>query len=224
MGQHRGWTALSFSEKTADDPDMVSGVVDDVSADMQNGSLQRTLVIFSHGKESGPDGRKIRHLAAIARQRGALTLSPSYVDLSCPEQRVQRLLGLSLPAHDNLVLVGSSMGGYVSVVASSVLRPQGLFLIAPAVYMPGYAQNTYNARASRLAVVCGRQDEVIPVTHGIQFAHEHQADLHVVEGDHRLNRQLHQLGRLFELFLDTLQLCNGHTQEQINDSGHEKNG
>lgn len=68
-----------------------------------------TLVLFAHGKESGPWGSKIKHLAAIAEQQGAQVLSPDYSDLSDADARVARLLALPLPNHDRLVMVGSSM-------------------------------------------------------------------------------------------------------------------
>ena len=85
----------------------------------------QTLVLFAHGKESGPWGSKIQHLAAIARRLGAQVVSPDYGDLPDPDARVARLLALPLPAHERLVLVGSSMGGYVSTVASQGKGAQG---------------------------------------------------------------------------------------------------
>ena len=52
------------------------------------------------------------------------------------------MLQLELVPHERLILVGSSMGGYVSTVASVSLKPAGLFLMAPAFYMPiGREQN-----------------------------------------------------------------------------------
>ena len=88
----------------------------------------QALVLFAHGKESGPWGSKIRHLAQISERIGARVLSPDYSTMQNPEQRVQHLLSLKLPPYSQLILVGSSMGGYVSTVASSTLKPDGLFL------------------------------------------------------------------------------------------------
>lgn len=164
----------------------------------------KTLVIFAHGKESGPWGSKIRHLSAIAERSGAQVLSPDYSDLSDPDVRVARLLAMPLPAHDRLVLVGSSMGGYVSTVASQTLKPSAIFLMAPAFYMPGYAVQTPTPGTSRVSVVFGWHDEVIPVEHGTRFVKEHQAELHVLNSDHRLNNVLPELGVLFENFLRSL--------------------
>lgn len=163
-----------------------------------------TLILFAHGKESGPWGSKIRHLATIAEAFGTQVLSPDYSDLSDPDERVARLLAMPLPAHDRLVLVGSSMGGYVSTVASQTLKPSALFLLAPAFYIPGYAVQTPAPGSSRVSVVFGWHDEVIPVEHGIRFAQAHQAELHVLNSDHRLNSVLPELGILFENFLKSI--------------------
>ena len=160
-----------------------------------------SLVLFAHGKESGPWGSKIRHLASIAERQGAQVLSPDYSDLTDPDARVARLLALPLPPHDRLILVGSSMGGYVSTVASQTLRPAGLFLMAPAFYMPGYGEQHPVPGCDRVCVVFGWQDEVIPVEHGVRFAQHHRATLHILDADHRLNVVLPELGVLFETFL-----------------------
>lgn len=161
----------------------------------------QTVVLFAHGKESGPWGSKIKHLAAIAERLGAQVLSPDYGDLSDPDARVARLRAMRLPAHDRLVLVGSSMGGYVSTVASQGMAVQGLFLMAPAFYMPGYAVQDPTPGAPETCVVFGWRDTVIPVAHGIRFAQAHCATLHVLDGDHRLNSVLSEVGALFEGFL-----------------------
>lgn len=161
----------------------------------------KTLVLFAHGKESGPWGSKIRHLAAIAERLDMQVLSPDYSDLADPDARVARLLAMPLPIHDRLVLVGSSMGGYVSTVASHTLRPAALFLMAPAFYMQGYAVQDPVPGVGQVCVVFGWQDDVIPVEHGIRFAQAHAAALHILNGDHRLNGVMAELGILFENFL-----------------------
>ena len=161
----------------------------------------KPLVIFAHGKETGPWGAKIEHLAAIAGRRGARVLSPDYRDLSDPDARVRRLLTLDLLPHDKLILVGSSMGGYVSSIASDILKPDGLFLMAPAFYMPGYAVQAPGSAARHCCIVSGWRDEVIPVEHSIRFAQVLRAELHLLDADHRLNAVLNEVGELFERFL-----------------------
>ncbi len=161
----------------------------------------KTLVLFAHGKESGPWGSKIKHLAAIAEKHGAQVMSPDYSDLMDPDARVERLLSLPLPDHDRLVLVGSSMGGYISTVASQTLKPAGLFLMAPAFYIPGYRVQTPESGADTTCVVFGWRDELIPVESAIRFAQAQRVALHLLDGDHRLNAILPEVGALFERFL-----------------------
>lgn len=159
----------------------------------------RKQVYFAHGKESGPWGRKIQALAAVARAQGFAVESPDYTFTHDPDARIRHLLGLA-PSADCLVLVGSSMGGYVSAVASQALAPTGLFLLAPAVYMPGYEAEP-QPRAARLEIVHGWHDEVIPVEHAIRLGRRHHARLHLLDSGHTLNDQIPYLEHLFQRFL-----------------------
>ncbi len=159
-------------------------------------------VYFAHGKESGPWGHKIRALAEVARARGFHVESPDYSFTHDPDERIRHLLSLR-PSGEPLVLVGSSMGGYVSAIASRELRPKGLFLLAPAVYMPGYAEEPA-PRAERIEIVHGWHDTVIPVEHAIRLARTCSARLHLLDSEHTLNDQIPYLTQLFGLFLDGL--------------------
>lgn len=170
------------------------------------------LVIFSHGKESGPQGNKIRALMRVAEHLGAQTLSVNYRehpagtihDQDAPgeaERRVAQLCATPLPAHKKLILVGSSMGGYVSMVASLPMQAHGLFLLAPAFYLPGYAVQEPTPNTPLIHIVHGWSDDVVPAQNSIRFAQQHRCDLHLVDGDHRLNDALPKIEPLFELFL-----------------------
>ena len=139
-------------------------------------------VYFAHGKESGPWGTKIQHLAAIARRRGCEVESPDYSAIPDPDARVDLLLGLASGKPD-LLLVGSSMGGYVSTVAAHTLDTRGLFLMAPALYIPGYRAQRYHPSTRRIAVVHGWHDDIVPVRHSIEFARETHSELHILDGD-----------------------------------------
>ncbi|HIJ83595.1 MAG TPA: alpha/beta hydrolase, partial [Magnetococcales bacterium] len=90
-------------------------------------------VFFSHGKEGTPWGSKIQRLAEVAKGEGFGVESPDFRDLHGAELRVEKLLQSVPRNHPALVLVGSSMGGYQSIVASQQLKPRGLFLLAPAI-------------------------------------------------------------------------------------------
>ena len=159
------------------------------------------LVLFAHGQESGPRGGKIRHLAGIAEQRGCRVSSLDYQGIASADERVDYLLSHDLGPYSKLIMVGSSMGGYVSAVASRTLQPDGLFLMAPAINLPGYQERNPRAAAKVICVVFGWQDEAIPVAHGIRFAQMMQARMHILPSNHRLLNVLPLVGDLFDLFL-----------------------
>lgn len=159
-------------------------------------------VYFSHGKESGPWGSKIVRLADLAKARGFEVDSIDYTDTLDPDIRVERLLAVVNESED-CVLVGSSMGAYVSLVAAEQLNAIGVFLLAPALYMPGYQRQVYNA-GTKVEIVHGWSDEVIPVQNSIQYAKQADCTLHLISGDHRLNSSLDQIEPLFLQFLSAL--------------------
>ena len=174
--------------------------------------MGKLLVVFSHGKESGPWGSKILALANVAEQLGGTVISVDYREhpvgvnhdqnaFDEADRRVEQLLSVHLPEHEKLILVGSSMGGYVSTVATARLKPDGLFLLAPAFYMTGYSNEDPTPHTKRTSIVHGWNDFVVPVPNSIKFAKQHQCDLHLLEGDHRLNDTLPKIEPIFEIFL-----------------------
>ncbi len=158
-------------------------------------------VHFSHGKESGPRGTKIKRLAAMAEDMGCAVDSVDYTDLMDPDLRVERLLEVLAEEDDDYVLVGSSMGGYVSLVASESVDAEAVFLMAPALYIPGYRRREYHSRCSHIEIVHGRSDDVIPPENSIRYAKEANCALHLIGGDHALNGSLEVVAGLFEGFL-----------------------
>lgn len=159
-------------------------------------TMPDALVCFAHGKESGPWGTKITHLAQTAKRRGFEVLSPDYSHTHDARARVAQLVGLA-PQAGTLILVGSSMGGYVSAMACAALRPKALLLIAPALYFPGLDQEPAGIPAL-CSVVHGWHDELVPVERAIRFARTHSAALHVLNSGHTLNDQLPALDLLFD--------------------------
>jgi predicted esterase len=69
------------------------------------------------------------------------------------------------------------MGGYVSLVASEAVDAKAVFLMAPALYMPGYEHREYHSRCSHIEIVHGRSDDVIPPEHSIRYAKEAECAL-----------------------------------------------
>jgi alpha/beta superfamily hydrolase len=161
-------------------------------------------VVFSHGKESGPWGTKIAALSEIARAEGYEVESVDYRGIEDAHARVTRLLAYCRDFQGRLVLVGSSMGGHVSTAASRLLRSAGLFLMAPAFYMPGFEDQTPEPAPCPITIVHGWRDEVVPVANSVRFAEQHRATLHILDTDHRMQDRIRELGYYFEYFLVTL--------------------
>jgi len=158
-------------------------------------------VYFSHGKESGPWGSKIKRLADLCKTRKLEVESIDYTDVANPDLRVERLITRLRKEQEDILLVGSSMGGYVSLVASEMINTRGIFLLAPALYMASYEHQTFPSREN-IEIVHGWSDDVIPVEHSIRFAKEADCPLHIISGDHRLNTSINVVADLFERFLD----------------------
>lgn len=157
-------------------------------------------VYFSHGKESGPWGSKIKRLASIAKEHDCSVESIDYSDILDPDLRVNRLLNVLKDEKDDFLLVGSSMGGYVSVVAAEQVDTKGVFLLAPALFVPGYKKQSYESKAY-IEIVHGWSDEVIAPENSIKFAKDIHCSLHLIAGDHRLNSSIEVVEKFFVQFL-----------------------
>lgn len=161
-------------------------------------------LIFSHGKESGPYGRKIIALAQIALSKGLHVQSLDYQGITHPDARAEKLVDVLSRSEEPHLLVGSSMGAYVSLVASRSAPVAGLFLLAPAVGLPGYAiQTGFDLSDIPTTIVHGWRDEVVPVSNVVGFAEAHRADLHLLDSDHRLTSVRPHIGELFNRWLDS---------------------
>ncbi|MBN2432494.1 MAG: alpha/beta fold hydrolase [Acidobacteria bacterium] len=167
-----------------------------------------SAVIFSHGKESGPWGRKITVLAQIAEAAGFDVYSVDYRGLPTVGERVSRLLQQCLSVARVAVLVGSSMGGYVAATAAREVRPAGLFLMAPALGLAGYAPDP-EPPACRITVIHAWQDDIIPAAHSLRFARQWGAELHLVNDDHRLESNLPLISLIFRNFLESIRAGGG---------------
>jgi pimeloyl-ACP methyl ester carboxylesterase len=158
-------------------------------------------VVFSHGTEGTPFGTKIRALYEIAESEGYDVAAVDYRGLTDPDERVQLLQEFCRDFSSHLVLVGSSMGGYVSLAAAPTLHARGVFLMAPALYMPGIPPLKRGLPDCPIALVHGWRDEVIPYEQSMRFANENKLALHLVESDHRLHSAIPFLRHLFQYFL-----------------------
>ncbi|MFT5387187.1 MAG: alpha/beta superfamily hydrolase [Lysobacterales bacterium] len=167
--------------------------------------MSEKVIYFAHGKESGPWGVKIKRLAEVAKELGFVVESPDYTSTMDPDERVQMLLAIN-PQADNLVLVGSSMGGYVSTVATSVLKAKGVFLMAPAFYVPFYQVKEPMPMTKNVTIVHGTHDDIVPAEHSKRYMEKYdQVQCHFLDSDHRLLNVLDEVDDIFRKFLISLQ-------------------
>jgi len=160
-----------------------------------------TTVIFSHGQESGPWGTKIEAMATMVGELGCTADSIDYQGIADPGKRVSKLIAECAGIDDALILVGSSMGGHVATAAADELNAAGLFVLAPAYYMAGNEDLTPAPPGMPICIVHGWHDNVIPVEHSIQFASNCKAQLHLVEGDHRLTANIEEINGYLKRFI-----------------------
>jgi pimeloyl-ACP methyl ester carboxylesterase len=166
----------------------------------QGKGVVMTTVVFSHGKESGPWGSKIKSLADVATALGFAVESIDYQDLSSPDARVERLTKYITPHKGDVILVGSSMGGYVSLVTAASVPVKGVFLLAPALWLPGYDVQHYDFTGPTF-IVHGWQDDITPMSSTLNYAEEKQAQLLCVRDGHRLSQSNDILCNAFHFWL-----------------------
>ena len=128
-----------------------------------------------------------------------------YQGIADPMERVAILAdycrGLDAPP----VLAGSSMGGFVALATAAQLPARGLFLLAPALYLPGYEENLpTDSPACPTVIVHGWRDDVVPVAGSLRYADATRARLLLLDGDHRLTAELDDIGAAFSHFLGKL--------------------
>ena len=172
----------------------------------------RGHVILSHGLESGPQATKVTALAAAAESLGWTSERPDYLDLDATRDvarvpdRLARLVGRCRAARDDgrgpLVLAGSSMGAFISALASLEVDVRGLFLIAPPVRIPGYRE--LDAARVPTSILHGWRDELIPAADVVAWAAARLDELTLVDDSHRLVDHVDYGAQAFARFLERL--------------------
>lgn len=160
-------------------------------------------LILSHGMESGPDATKVTALAAVGSRRGMQALRPDYRGQPDWRTRHAQLAALVAVQAEPPILVGSSIGAYISGLVSTELPVAGLFLLAPPISAPPELP-PLAAAAPHLWIVHGWDDELIAPAQVVAFAQGLKAQLLLVAADHRLEGCVALLERQFELFLDVV--------------------
>lgn len=175
--------------------------------------MSRGHCILSHGFESGPDATKVAALAEVAERLGWTHERPDFTDLDAMRQvssvgdvpaRLQRLIGLaaSAAARGPVVLGGSSLGAYISAIASLRVPTRGLFLMVPPTKMG--PMPALDAAPVPTSVVHAWHDELIPAADVIAWAQARSARLLLVDDGHRLGNHVAASAQAFEALLQSL--------------------
>ena len=165
-------------------------------------------VILSHGLESGPQATKVSALAQVCDALGWGSVRPDYRDIDARrdvreiDARIAYLLE-HVPNQGRVVLAGSSMGAFISGLASLRIACDGLFLLAVPIVVKGYSL-AFDAAAVPSALVHGWRDELCAVEPVIEYARTRAATLHLVDDDHRLGAHVELCAQLFGQFLGGL--------------------
>lgn len=151
-------------------------------------------VVFCHGLEGSPQGRKAQALRAA----GLDVVAPDFTgqDLAA---RVSTLMPV-LAAHPGCVLVGSSYGA-LAALCGSILRARaghrtaGLLLCAPALLRSEAPADVLDlAPPCPTRILHGRRDELIPLALVAAFAAAHpQVTLEILEDGHVLAASLDRI-------------------------------
>jgi alpha/beta superfamily hydrolase len=118
--------------------------------------------------------------------------------------RVTKLLEVCKNLPGELLLVGSSLGAHVCTTVSTQVLTRGLFLLAPAFFMPGYEKYTPAPPACPVDIVHGWNDDIVPVENSIRYARQYKSALHILDSDHRLSANLTDVCALLDNFLRRL--------------------
>jgi predicted alpha/beta-hydrolase family hydrolase len=165
--------------------------------------------ILSHGLDSGPNATKVSAMAAVAEARGWSSERPDFSDVDAGgciadvSRRLQRLVERCHAAPRPLVLAGSSMGAFISALATLKVRCVGLFLLAPPVHLEGFPRRL-SAAVQPTTVIHGWHDELIPAGDVVRWAQRRHDRLVMLDDNHRLEKHVDYVAAEFGRFLDAL--------------------
>lgn len=169
----------------------------------------RGQIILSHGSDSSPDATKVSALAAIAESLGWRTHRPDYRSddtrghAGSVAPRIARLRATVEALDAPPLLVGSSMGAFVSGLVSLDVPVAGLLLLATPSEIPDYARKFALRLHLPTVLIHGWRDDVCPLA-GIQlFAAQHRLPLLVLDDDHRLAASMPAIAAQFRLLLES---------------------
>ncbi|MBL1273306.1 MAG: pimeloyl-ACP methyl ester carboxylesterase [Marinobacter maritimus] len=167
---------------------------------------QTSIHIFlSHGLESGPGSTKIQALKILAEtfdkvQAHAIDHRSSK-DPAVRLTQMQNAIEASGALPENIILAGSSMGGWVCAQTSAQMPVLGCFLLAPALAMPAYPQSSPRIQARHVQIIHGWDDDVVPPLPVLDLARQQALPALMLPDGHRLGDSLERVTEEFGMFL-----------------------
>ncbi|MDN6180978.1 MAG: alpha/beta hydrolase [Halomonas subglaciescola] len=162
-------------------------------------------VYFSHGLESGPGALKVQALKGIAEQLDDVEpVVMDYRHMQDPKVRLDHLRRTLQERRDSparCIMVGSSLGGWLSAMLGADYAMLGCFLLAPALGLPDYPETSPVLKARTTHIIHGWRDDVVPPAPVIEYARDQRLSLRLVDDDHRLHASLPLIRGDFERFL-----------------------
>jgi pimeloyl-ACP methyl ester carboxylesterase len=149
-------------------------------------SSLRLRIVFAHGLESGPQGRKTQWLRAAGHE----VVAPDGRGASLGDRTTQ--LAAILPQHPEALIVGSSFGGLVALLAAArCVRDghaiAGMLLLAPAIVLPPPPGDVVPCPLPwPTTVLHGMRDEILDPDPVRTWAHAHGARWLECDDDHSL--------------------------------------
>lgn len=143
-------------------------------------------VMFLHGLDTGPHGRKYHALVEAFGED--YVLAPDTTGIKDPLARFQVLYQTLTDTDGPLVLLGSSFGGLMAVMAADSFpdKVKGIVLACPALttaYMRFWGGLWPDCP---IVIVHGHQDDVVPLRCSQLYARGRGAALVTVDDDHSL--------------------------------------
>ena len=170
----------------------------------------RRQIILSHGSDSSPEATKVSMLALLAESLGWPTQRPDYRAADARDHagsvapRIARLRATVEALDAPPLLVGSSMGAFVSGLVSLDVPVAGLLLLATPSEIPGCARKFDLRTDGPTMLIHGWRDDVCPLA-GVQaFAAPRRLPLLILDDDHRLGSSMDMIAAQFLHMLDQL--------------------
>jgi pimeloyl-ACP methyl ester carboxylesterase len=170
----------------------------------------RGHIILSHGSDSGPDATKVSVLAALAESQGWTTVRPDYREddahghAGSIDPRLARLAQAIGASPVPPVLVGSSMGAFVSGLASLDAPSPACSCWPCRPGSPATPGSSPYGRTFRRSSFMVMPTMSAPLDAALAFARDHAIPALLVQDDHRLGATLPDIEAEFLRFLGNL--------------------